>query len=365
MESPAFRAHLQLTADAYEVNLPHLTGEYGKAYVEQALRQWAVKKLEAMLKGLREEVPAHGLQITADAMELRDLLHEARTRSCDYQAREGRDLFCSASFEGDAAPVVRQGLRVFAPTSVAVCRDCNLPAREMICSHLSHPRVCASALGGRVVKNAWCDEGHTREATEASLCSPGEHGCWERLIEVGPDSPPRPYVAPALSHALDFLGAVWRLKFGKRQRLIQPTRVTPIADLERDCSTREELQSRLSALADTFKLIRIDDQLLGDHPRKDQIRPEQSFKRLEAALENVLPSESLDRVKTAIRQLAAINDLRVTAQHSETSANRAVSLKTLGIADYPDASWKEMWDQVRSRAASALGTIATELNAVT
>jgi hypothetical protein len=99
-----------------------------------------------------------------------------------------------------------------------------------------------------------------------------------------PAAPPMSYLSPAISLAFDFLDAVWRLKFGKEHKLLQLRLLTPTTDLERGCSTREEFQSRLSALADTLKSMRIDDQLLKDHPKKGDIRREQSFKRLLASL---------------------------------------------------------------------------------
>ena len=99
-----------------------------------------------------------------------------------------------------------------------------------------------------------------------------------------PAAPPMRYLSPALSLAFDFLDTVWRLKFGRKHKLLQLRLLTPTTDLERDCLTREEFQSRLSALADTLKSMRIDDQLLKDYPKKGDITPEQSFNRLLVSL---------------------------------------------------------------------------------
>jgi hypothetical protein len=169
------------------------------------------------------------------------------------------------------------------------------------------------------------------------------------------------YLPPAMSIAFDYLDAVWRLKFEKK--LLRLRLLTPTTDLERDCSTREEFQSRLSSLADTLKLLNIESRLLEKHPKKDDIKSDHTLIRPLAALEGAIALESLDPIKAALERLQSINDLRVSRQHASTNINPITASNELGISEDVNLSWTEKWNQVRAKATEALRTIAAELNA--
>jgi hypothetical protein len=114
-----------------------------RARLEDALLRFAVPRIERELAtgSLPFESSSEVQTITVgddDVAVLADLL---ANKSCRYQRREGRDLFCSAADRHDQTAVGSIGLTSLAPTSRPVCARCELPSSEVICSELHHPTV--------------------------------------------------------------------------------------------------------------------------------------------------------------------------------------------------------------------------------
>jgi hypothetical protein len=117
-----------------------------------------------------------------------------------------------------------------------------------------------------------------------------------------------------------------------------------VAALEADCSTGEQFEKGLSALADTFKHFKIDPALFAP----ESILREQTLKQLDEVLRKQLDPLEHESVKQAIKILRRTNDLRAAAQHSRTSVNKLEALQALRIQYYPDVSWKEEWNQLKA-----------------
>lgn len=344
--------------EAAEDEVPKLEHEAGKAEMAEVVLRWGVREVERRLReGSIDESTDSILLEAEDVESLRRMLRE---KPCDYKVTESRDLFCSASFADDPGRIVTIGLRTFARTSEHHCRECSLPDSDLLCSNLSHAQVEElRPLGGRRPQHAVCATNQA-EIEQPSLCYPSGHECWRRMVMPQTEDKPPAYAAPALTQALDLLDSIWRLRFGKKHALVKLPSATSMANLERDCSSREEFQTRLIALADVIGAMNISDTLLGQNKDKE----EGSLNRLEAALLEALPEgEDRQSAMKAISLLRAANALRRAAAHGGSGARteRVRAEEALKIAHYPDVSWKEVWDQLRARMVEALTTIASVL----
>ncbi len=172
-----------------------------------------------------------------------------------------------------------------------------------------------------------------------------------------PESLPPPYVSPALTRAVDYLDLVWRLRFDKGKHLTSFPEAANVVALETDCSTSEQFEKGLSALADTFKHFKIDPALFA--PK--EFRGDQTLGQLEEVLRKQLDPPEYQGAKKAIDILRATNNLRAAAQHSKTRFNKFEELQALGIQYYPDVGWKETWNQLRAKVVEALYSISTGL----
>jgi hypothetical protein len=350
-----FRVILQLTDEAYSSALPQFHSDHGEATFREVILRWTVDRIE---RGLHENEFSQGLNfIDLGVDDFEVLRRMVREKNCDYQVAEARDLFCSASSHLDSAKIAQIGLRFFATTSAHLCLECSLPDKKDICSHLSHAKVKYDGLGGRRAEGAECGLRKPGIKTPV-LCVAGGNDCWVRIVQArGEDRAPI-YAAPMLTQALDLLDSSWRLRFETKSRLLRLRSAESTAILETECSNSEEFQVRLSALADVFKSLQIDSKLVKD----EKIAHDQTFKRMRVALAEAITDEpSFELASGAIHKLEALNELRVTSQHSNTNANAARAQIDLGIRYYPEASWKGVWDDLRSRLVRALATISTEL----
>jgi len=135
-----------------------------------------------------------------------------------------------------------------------------------------------------------------------------------------------------------------------------------MANLERDCVTEQEFQTRLIALADVVRALKIPDSQLGSQ------KVEGSLNRLEAALKTQIKDEA-DRSSAiaALTKLRAVNGLRRSVAHGGfgARADRLRAGQTLAIRYYPDSSWKQLWDQVRARTVEALEVITAAVRRAT
>ncbi len=170
-------------------------------------------------------------------------------------------------------------------------------------------------------------------------------------------SSPNAYAPGSLSHSFDYLNSVWRLKFGKMQRLFQLRSAASTAGLEEPCKSKDEFQARMSSLSDIIKCFDIPDSLLGGV----SIPPDQTINRLRAALAHIVAGGLSMDLTAALSTLTAVNDLRVSFQHASTRVNQVTAFKSLGIT-FPGTDWSEDWDRVRSLTAGALRLIAEEID---
>jgi hypothetical protein len=167
-----------------------LSASEAEQALNDALIRYGVKRLEATMRDLAsrfgEKKGTGGTwQLTAD--DVPQLLALAGDKSCAYQARVRRDLFCLASAPEDkTAGGVIDGRRA-APTSRPLCRACSLPSTDYICSHLMHPGVVGVAtdqgIVRRQVSDVMCDRDRD-EIHQVHGCHAGGHGCWQRLCDA-------------------------------------------------------------------------------------------------------------------------------------------------------------------------------------
>jgi hypothetical protein len=349
-----FKHHLfsRLTPEAFTFQLPAFLSEHDQATFDDVVLRWCVRRIDEEFRSGFLESPMGFLDIDAPDFEI--LRSLADRKSCDYQVREKRDLFCSASSQNDLAKIGTIGLRTLAATSIPTCNDCDLPAGEYLCSHLTHPKVLRN-IGGleRNVIEAKCDLGRP-EIQHPALCHASQNSCWAKRIERNQEKRPPAYVSPALSKALDYLDAVWRLRFAIKDHLVIIGSAGNIATLEADCTNAEQFERGLSALCDTFRRLQVPDSLLDT-----TISADQTLKRLKAALDKLLGGAS-EQITGSIETLQAINEWRTAAQHTGTKANRALAEKMLGIRYYPSIGWAAVWNELRSKAVQALDRISQE-----
>jgi hypothetical protein len=257
----------------------------------------------------------------------------------------------------DPTAISQIGLRTLAPTSRSLCRGCNFPDTDYLCSHLLHPKITGRPStinpGRRTINTALCDLGRA-DISSPSQCHAGGHPCWERILEPEADAPVLPPAPLALPEALDFLDTAWRLWKGKKQPLFQVKSTRGSAELALSCTTRDECMSRLTALADTLKSMTIPDDLLLEKDR--QVPGDQTFTRLLACLKPHLEEADYQPCEQAVGVLRAVNGVRTAFQHSGAARELPIILEKLAIS-YPPPSWGETWDRIRAKTVEALGII--------
>ena len=176
----------------------------------------------------------------------------ASQKTCRYQTVIDGDLFCSAADkQADATKVADHGPRALAPTSRSLCRDCELPDTDFICSHLMFPRVVGSSLlegtpdpkvltFRRRLLGSFCDIDEKCVGTGAN-CRPGGNPCWERSVFPEAYKPSIPVSPRELPTTLDFLDTTWRLAFGRP--LLKLRSAESVAGLVLPCLTAKSLLS--------------------------------------------------------------------------------------------------------------------------
>lgn len=352
----AFSLGIRVSIEAFEDEWPKLVGDLGEAKATWLLLRWATKQIEHRLRDGSIDDSTESLELELSDFDL--LRQIASEKNCDYQVKESRDLFCSASFDDDPGRLAKVGLKTLAWTSRHHCDECLMPDRDFLCSHLSHPKVeLTPAVALRSPRSAVCARNQPNIKNPAS-CYPGGHECWEWILSPGVDDRPAKYASPALTQAIDLLDAVWRLRFGKSRALVKLSSATAMANLEMNCLTQEQFQARLVALGDVFQAMDIPPDLVDD---KQVVG---TLNRLKAAIQKTLQDDA-DRqlALDAIDVLHAAIALRRTAAHggAKTRVESLNAQQKLAINYYPHASWSDTWDQLRARIAGTLGTIATSL----
>jgi hypothetical protein len=130
----------------------------------------------------------------------------------------------------------------------------------------------------------------------------------DRVVEtIAFPTPPPLRLHPSslsLPEAIDYLNAVWRASVGSGNALIRISRAEAAAKLALDCSTVDEFESRLSALAGILAQLRLPGQV-GDNKLID----------LREVLGHILSDDAGTRAQDAVNVLRDIVALRVWRQH--------------------------------------------------
>jgi len=279
------------------------------------------------------------------------LIHE---KTCTYQVKEGKDLFCSAGnltdLQGDYNPTRKS------VTSRAVCLACNLPNTDYLCSNLSHPAIVFRPIGEvtptRVAAGALCDRGQP-EIHDPSGCRPGGHKCWERILEPEIDIPEIPSSPLALHEAFGYLDTVWRLAFGRRHALLRLTTMADIAQLSQPCRTRSDFESMMSALAAVLKAMDIPEDLFPQGV--SNIQKDHTLERIKDCLKHELGEDYDESCDRAIEVLQAVNAVRYSQQHAN-QRDLSKAFSRLAIP-FPLSSGNEAWGRICAKTIEALGVI--------
>jgi hypothetical protein len=290
--------------------------------------------------------------VAADLPTIRQLLEE---KTCTYQIHQGRDLFCSVATADDPTRRGQIGLQIMAPTSRVLCRICKLPDTDYVCSHLMHPEVVGKAHRGilqfRELHHALCDL-EKPDIRNPAACRAGGNACWERLVAQEPDRAVLSLSPLTLPEAFDYLDVCWRLAFGKKQSLVRLNNATGVAMLSLPCATRDELIARLSALVDVLNSLHIPNERL---PAPSKVQPG-TLNCLQACLKEWLDEAEYLGCERAITVLRAVNDLRVSFQHSATVRDLPTVCAQLSLS-WPLPAPSETWARVRVTVTEALGVI--------
>ncbi len=326
------------------------------ADLERALVQFGLERVAQFVEA--DEVPGEYTQ-TAQVVEVSNdelphLLSLLLAKTCRYQLRDSDDLYCAAASEGDETAVGHAGLHQLAPTSSALCMSCALPSTDIVCSHLMHPQVTGSrAMGGvwnRTLAGALCDLGKPGASTAAAECRPGGHDCWERELSAEPPDDTVELAPLALTEAVDFLDAVWQLRFGTP--LVRRLATTPVAGVVIPVSSRDDFKARMSDLCGIIEGFEIDDALL---PPADRAVTG-SLNRLQRALRNV----SSDAADDTIDQLRVVVKVRTALQHPGRARELHQHFEKLGIR-YPPSDWGRAWEAIKSRVIPCLTQLRDEV----
>ena len=173
---------LRLSKDATVLLARRLGLKENDESIDRALLRLGVAHVERALEsGLYAVEGPDGSRHVGFGEEALPLLESIiGEKNCSYQILEGRELFCSAAAPNDelALPVL-VGHRRISPTSRAVCRACDLPDTDYLCSHFVHPQVSGwittGPSMGRMVSNYLCDLGRPEINQDPHRCVAGGH----------------------------------------------------------------------------------------------------------------------------------------------------------------------------------------------
>jgi len=350
-----FRAAISRDDVQFPSRIADLNQQFGADAVNPALRRWAVRRIEQVL---RDGTAATGgtLELTPGPQELDLIARLAGEKSCRHQKTEDGEIFCSAAAKDDPFVRGQSGARWLAVTTRPVCSACDLPDTDALCSHFMHPTIKGSAtVTGykRKIADKHCNLAREEISKNPSGCHPGGHSCWRRLVDLAVGRTSTSSSPAELPEALDFLNAIWMQAFAGKRLVIIKSAANAVG-LVGQCSNLEEFSSRLSEVSDLFKLMNVDDGLLS--PVAKPIDKSATFDRILAALNHSLPGHDKAAAAAAIKTLRAINKARWARQHSAATADLPDALAQLGIS-YPVEDYKLAWDVVRSRAGDAVKTL--------
>jgi hypothetical protein len=337
---------------------------------EDAILQWCIRETEQRLRdGRFDETPANTVvEINVTADDVPSIMFFRREKSCDYQRPIGRGLFCSAASPEDASVTAQEGPIRLAPTTRPLCRGCDLPATDLVCSHLAHPTVNpvpnlpAGRVARRFTASGYCELGKDLHGAGAN-CRAGGNGCWSREIEVAPDLSSVPFSPRELPVALDFLNVMWDRAF--KQPLFAKATFQKPAALSLPCGNRDEFSARVGDLNELLRKMDVPDELLPDDSKpsgKAPIKQAEKLNRLSACLRGKLSPDEQEQVALAMDILKAMNVVRNKIAHG--GAELIDALRYLGIR-YPISDYSDSWDRIRSKAAEALTIVRTSVETLT
>ena len=223
----------------------------------------------------------------------------------------------------------------------------------------SSGKVYASA--GRQIAAAFCEEGHEEIEKDPSLCRPGGHACWTRIVEPTAEPEPSvPYSPRELPTAIDFLNTVWERAYNRSLFRLRSAEKTTAA-LSLGCTTQDEFRTRLQDLNELFKLMDIPDELVPESERP--IDKGQTFTRMVACARGsrITDEAERERLRASVDGLRAVNTVRNKLTHGGGS-ELVKALRQLRI-EYPISDYGKAWDSVRAKTAEALATIRSALQA--
>lgn len=166
-------------------------------------------------------------------------------------------------------------------------------------------------------------------------------------------APDEGFVSPfTLPASIDYLDAVWQLCY--HQRLVVPAGVERSARLAFTATSAEEVDSRLSAVAEVLKNLQVPGVPggKGGHP----------LQRLVPFLADTLPDEGVERVRAAVEVLDAARRIRAAGQHHSAQRLAIDAYQRLGLA-YPVADWSAGWQRIQSAVTFAIDAIRDEIQA--
>lgn len=335
--------------------------------LERVLLRFALHRIESDLTGgsvvTQPDSATQGMVVQEeDRCELAAMLAD---KTCDYQIKQRRDLFCTAAARNDGMAMTEfAGYHRVAPTSRRICKGCDLPDTDDICSHLVHPSVATVGAVGppieRFVASALCDRGRYEIEQGGHVeCHAGGHSCWERLVEPV-EAPAQPVLSPlSLLEQIDFLDSTWRHLFG--EPLLNVATTAHVGGLALGCRNKEEFTARLTDLAAVLDSLRVPGRLL---PPGEEAPRRGALKKVEAALRHASDDpEAEARISGAVSTLRLLVDVRAGYQHSDAKKRLPGNFATLGIP-YPPTDWEKTWNQIRARGVDALAALRDEIRQV-
>ncbi len=341
-----------------------------ESQVREAVLRLGVQRLAAIVRE-KEIAKADVIEVPIFMVDVPAVTKLAQEKTCSYQLWQGPDLFCTAASHTDEAARGSIGLRSVAPTSRPVCKACNLPDTDYICSHLSHPQIgglWTVALYERgITFPPLCNLGRP-EIENAAACRAGGNSCWEYGILPDAVVTPALITPRSLADAFDHLDAIWRLAF--KNPLLHIKRAADVLGLALPCSTGDEFKSRLSDVTDVLSRLHVDNALLPGTVSRGlaniigaiqgtplvDIPKGESFNRLAAVVDLKLQDTAKGQGLAAIKTLRLVRDLRVAAQHADAAERLPGALGKLGLP-FPITDYGETWDQVRSKTVDALAAL--------
>jgi hypothetical protein len=322
--------------------------------------RYAVRSIEGQLKaGAIEEAENHELhviEIPDDNETIRliaNLGHGDKT--CEYQLSESRDLFCIAAPSNDRTATRTTGRgQTAAPTSRALCKACDLPDTDDMCSHFLHPQVADAGLSTgpqRSLTGGLCDLGRP-EFQQMTRCRAGMNVCWTRIVDAESLPEVESVSAQAIEEALDNLDLRWQLAY--KQPLLRVGSLEGVSVLALPCGSRDEFDRHMNSFADLLKHFDIPDDMFPEGSKLPD--GDQTLVRLGLLLKPMLGEEDAEQLGSAIRVLQQLAQIRAGAAHTGKAASqRVIAAESLGIP--LDGRWDEAWERVRASASRALRDI--------